>query len=240
MPNPTFYRLEPDDKGWGKDHHFDLDGRHQWTMPGIKCPQCGGWAITGVSYPSAVVPPGPLADALEQPRAVELSEYRRLSQDVQRLLGPQRPVFAGARLGPVRGTAEGNPPDCCWLDSRTVLFPSFVQEAISRAGFGLSGNYADVAFTAADQSSRLRLFEPEAIPSARLHLEDVAAPCEICGRVPVRLPRELVLDESSLSPDAALQRVVQFPSILICTSDFAEYVRTAGLQNVVLSPVESR
>ena len=82
-----------------------------------------------------------------------------------------------------------------------------------------------------------RLFELEIWPSARAIELASEERCDCCGRISGSVPRDFVVDGSTLDPAQPFQRIEQFPTTIICNERMADFIRLESLTDILLTPV---
>lgn len=227
------FRLKPDDSKWAKLN--SIEATHAHKVPGVRCPSCGVWARTGAIYPC--INESVLNEKSLPSDPVSVEEFRKLAANLDAVLGPERPVFPGTDLGPLRGRAKGTFGDFAWVNPWTPLVRESVWQSLNSEGFELCAVRAELGFKNQPHES---FFELEAKPRAQLANVPEGQACEICGRNPTSPPERLVLDAASFDDTIALQRVRNLPTILIVNEPLAAFVQKRQLRDVVLTPVEVR
>lgn len=82
-----------------------IEATHAHKLPGVRCPNCGAWAKTGVIYPC--VDESALNEKSLPSVPLSVDQFRSLAAELKPVLGSERPVFPGTGLGPLRGRAKG-------------------------------------------------------------------------------------------------------------------------------------
>lgn len=234
MSKQRVFELKPDRAGWAKLN--SIEATHAHKLPGVRCPSCGVWAMTGVIYPC--VDESALTNKpLPSLSPLSVDQFRTLAADLESLLGSERPIMPGTDLGPLRGRATGRFGDFAWVNPWTPLVRESAWQSLGDAGFILCAARAELGFKNQPHES---FFELEAVPRAQLADGGSSEPCEICGRVPVSIPDKLGLDATSIDESIPLQRVLNLPTVLIVNEQFARFILEKQLRDVVLYPVELR
>jgi uncharacterized double-CXXCG motif protein len=227
------YELRPDQARWGKQN--SIEATHWRKLPGMRCPNCGAWAITGFIYPSVdlsvlnrvVLPATSLLLPVEQ--------FNALAASLQAVFGAEHPVKPGTEFGPLRGKAKGSFGDFAWVNPWTPLLRESVWLALREAGIPLAGIRAELDFGSVPQES---LLEIEALPTATLPSAVLPQKCVTCGRLQVRKPDKISVAASSLDASIPLQRITELPTVLIANEPFAQFVQQRNLRDVILTPIE--
>jgi uncharacterized double-CXXCG motif protein len=228
------YEIRPDQARWGKLN--SIEATRFRKLPGVRCPQCGAWALTGVIYPS--IDPSVLngISLPDTPAPIPVEQFARLAAVVQPLLGTTRPVRPGAELGPLKGTAEGSFGDFAWVNPWTPLLRESVWLALKEAGIRLVGMRAELDFGTHPHEP---LVELEALPRVMLSNALVPEKCAVCGRLPVTKPDNLSVVAPSLDGSIPLQRIAELPTVLVANESLAQFIQARTLRDVVLTPIEA-
>jgi len=231
MSKPHAFELKPDRVGWAKLN--SIEATHAHKLPGVRCPNCGVWAITGMLYPC--VDESALTNKSPSSAPLSVAQFRSLAADLKPVLGSERPIAPGTALGPLRGRATGTFGDFAWVNPWTPLVRESAWQALGDAGIELCAVRAELGFKNQPHES---FFELEAVPRAQLANGSEAQACEICGRVSVSMPDRLVLDATVFDESVALQRVINLPTVLIVNERFARFIQERQLRDAILTPVE--
>ncbi|HYO73239.1 MAG TPA: double-CXXCG motif protein [Archangium sp.] len=218
-----------------------ITGSHKWGLPGVDtCPSCGStWGDDSRAYPSVDLSPvASLADFVE-PRAEPIEEYERLCELVRPFLPPGALLEPGTNLGPIVGTALGRFGQLVTSYPWWLLVQRESLEKLQAEGLqGLKGYPAQLRFR---QRHAPELFELELLPVGRAHADclppDREPPCPRCGRVGLSLPKDLLLDASTLPSDLDVFRLEDFSTVIVCTERFAKACKRLELDGVVFNPV---
>lgn len=233
MSKSRAFELKPDRVNWAKKNY--IEATHAYKLPGVRCPSCGVWSMTGVIYP--YVDESQLGSKLLPSAPVSVDQFKSLAADLGAALGFGRPVLPGTDLGPLRGRANGTFGDFAWVNPWTPLVRESVWQSLEEGGLKLRAARAELGFKNQPHET---FFELEAIPRVRLANGMEADSCGICGRNPTSMPEHLALDAASFDGSIALQRVRGLPTVLIVNDSFARFIEERKLRDVVLTPVEVR
>jgi uncharacterized double-CXXCG motif protein len=231
------YELKPDDKGWGMLYTYEIDAIHLRHVPGIRCPICGAWGMTGSIYPSVDAATLNTLFLPEEPYPISLEEFKTLAATVEAVLGPDRPVQPGTHLGVLRGTARGRIGDFAWVNPWTPLLRESVWRELGKAGINLDGVRAELAF---EKEPHEPLIELEALPRVRVPRDLVPDKCSVCGRLGMKVPDTIVLTADSFDSSIPLQRIAELPTVLVVNESFAQFIRQRHLRDAALTPIEVR
>jgi hypothetical protein len=138
------YQLAPDHNRWGRKNW--IDALHAAVMPGIRCPSCGAWALTGISYPTVDVSLLKTIGLPASPNPIPIVEFQTLLRKAQDILGDDRLVAPGTQFGPLHGRAGGTFGDVAWLNGWTPLVRESVWHEIRRTGIRIAGVRAELDF----------------------------------------------------------------------------------------------
>jgi uncharacterized double-CXXCG motif protein len=222
------------DTVWERAHAPELDAVHRAALPGVSCPSCGSWAASGIQYPSIDVAAIEREQGRLEPWPVSLAEFAALKSRVRHFFGPEQEILPGAKLGPIKGKGRGQFGDFAWLNPWTVLVRETVARKLEYAHFRIVGVKCDLDFHVGDEEP---LFEIEALPVVRLMQSLVPRRCEICGRLPIKVPDRIVLNSHTYDNMRPIQRIYELPTYIIVSSEFANFIATSLFTNIVLEPV---
>jgi uncharacterized double-CXXCG motif protein len=235
-----YFRVE-EDKSAG--YTGDVDASHKWGLPGIRCPTCKAtWSGGSKAYPSVdLTPVAALAD-FEKARPEPAEEYERLRALVRPLLPPGAVLDPGSGFGPLVGNAQGrfgalSCPYPWWLLVRREALEKLQAEGLR----GLKGCRTQVRFR---QRASPELLELELIPVGRAHPDCLPPgrkpPCTRCGRHGLTLPKDLVLDASSLPNNLDVFRLQDFSTVIVCTERFVDACQRLELDGAAFHPLPTK
>jgi uncharacterized double-CXXCG motif protein len=221
-----------------------INAAHKWGLPGIDtCPVCKAtWSDNSKAYPSLdLVPLAELADFAE-PRAEPIEEYERMRELVRPLLPPGAIVDTGSAFGPLVGKAQGSFGSFAFVNSFVVLMRREALEKLQAEGLrGLKGCRTEVRFR---QRNSPELLELEILPAGRLHEDCLPSPrepaCPRCGREDLTLPKEPLLDTTTLPTHLDLFRLVDFSTVVVCNERFVEACQRLGLDGISFHPMPTQ
>jgi uncharacterized double-CXXCG motif protein len=220
-----------------------LDAAHTWSLPGVKCSDCGAtWGDAGHEYPGVDLSRLPERAKFVRPWPVLDTELARLRELVRPLAPPGAELPPGTRFGLLEGRASGkfrpftSAGDITWLVRRDAL------ERLQAEGVrGLQGFPTALRFR---QKDAPELLELQIEPHGRLHQDclppDLPPPCATCGRLGLTRPDEPILDAASLPTDRDLFRVGDFTTMVISTERFMEAVRRLELDGITFRELPAR
>lgn len=229
------FEIRPDQSRWGKLNC--IEASHFRKLPGVRCPICGAWALTGLVYPS--IEPSALNDmALPAgPLPLPVEQFDALVASVQPMLGAERPARPGTDIGPLRGKAKGSFGDFAWVNPWTPLLRESVWLALRESGIHLAGVRAELDFGRVAHESFIEL---EALPAANLPNALLPEKCSICGRLAMNKPALLRIDASSFDASIPLQRIAEVPTTLVANEPLALFIEHRHLRDVIVAPIEVR
>ena len=217
---------------------------HKWGLPGVSCPECKAtWGGAGLHYPSVDLSGHPLARKLSKAYLEkDFEQFELMREQIRALLPADYPLEPGTQLGPLVGKARG--PFSAFIQQYggILLVQPDVLEVLQAEGLrGLRGCRTEM------------LFRPKGIPELLdLHVEprgllhrDCIPPstppqCSKCGRHGFSLPKEPLLDGSSLPEDLDLFRLRNFATVLIVTERFKKLVERLGLDGLTFRELSVR
>ena len=221
-----------------------IDGTHKWVLPGILgCPGCkASWGAGAKSYPSVdLTPVASLAD-FEEPRAEPIEEYERLRELVRPLLPPGAVLEPGTALGPFVGKAQGRFGALVAINPWVLLMQREALEKLQAEGLrGLKGCQTQLRFR---QRNSPELLEIEILPLGRLHPDCLPPgrqpPCPRCGRRGLTLPKDRLLDTSTIPTHLDVFRLEDFSTVIVCTERFVEACRRLNLDGVAFQSLPTK
>ena len=232
--------------------HYRLDCFHARNLKGVVCPVCTGWGTAGFEYPSVdisklddVIPSEFLQESRKN-RSMTLKEFAELKRRILPILGENRPFEPATQFGPLNGTGSGRFDDFAWLNSWTMLVREPVFTELRKTGFDLIGVPANIKFRRKQPEN---LVELEIKPKAHLHSSARPEQCEICGRHGTLVDLKLlgkasyvvplpVLEAATFDDTVPLQRVLEWPTMLIANEAFAGFIAERDYTGFGLTPLE--
>lgn len=232
---PSVYLCRPDLDGWAIRHKPDIRAAHATGLPGLICPTEGPWATTGLSYPTVDVNNVKALVGNLKRWPVSLAVFEGLREKLTTLLPASTWLEPGTDFGPLIGSASGTIGDFGWPTWWDMVVRESVLAAMREAGFSLRARVAELKFRKKQHET---LHELEIWPTALAVGYTRSVPCELCGRVDDSVPDEFAVDGSSLRPEEPFQRLFQFPSHIIANEAMAAFIRSRGLTDIVLRPIQ--
>ncbi|HZH18290.1 MAG TPA: double-CXXCG motif protein [Archangium sp.] len=217
-----------------------VDGTHRWKLPGIICPACKAtWSAISNAYPSVDLTPVASLANFEKARPEPADEYERLCELVRPLLPPGTVLEPGTRFGPIVGKAQGRFGQLVSPYPWLLLIQREALEKLQAEGLrGLKGCRTELRFR---QRASPELLELEILPVGHVHPDCLPSnrnpPCARCGQNRISLPRELLLDASTLPSQLDLFRLEDYSTEIICTERFVDTCKRLGLDGVVFHPL---
>lgn len=230
------FRITRDDSVWGPAHLYAVEASRRCGLPGVHCPSCGTWAVTGVAYPTidwlrvAAVLPEPF------PSPVPLDEYRQLAELVVRATGRNIHLYPGTEFGPLHGSATGDVGDFAWVNRWTPLISGSSLRIVRCRGIAIPTVLADLRLEGVAEP----FYDIEAAPTARVHRDQRPAACPMCGRIKSIPVDDIVLEKNSLDRNAQIQRILEMPTLLVVSGDLAQAMLDMRLRDVLLHEVSVR
>jgi hypothetical protein len=211
----------------GSQVKFEYDLTRRCGLPGINCPECGEiWAQTGNIYPS-VNDPRVAAAISKYPDVVSVDEFRKLSGQLRGYLSG-RPCYPGLELGPLHGRRLRNRKSVTWANAWTILFDESIIQTSRAAGVDLNCTKTILETT--------EMFEIEAYQNVKLNITNEVRRCRECGRNPISVPKNLILNKNSFASSMAVQRVADLPTVLIVNEKMQDIL--SGIAEITLTEVD--
>jgi uncharacterized double-CXXCG motif protein len=227
-----FYWLQHPEKS---RYTCNLNARHKWLLPGVRCPECGiAWAGGLAAYPSADLSSLPDHKEFKNPRFEPFDEFMRTLERVRPLVPSGAQMLPGTYLGPLVGTATGNFSSLFFYYEEMPMAHREALEQLQAEGVrGLRGFPTELRFRTKKHPPEL--LELEILPHGRLHPDCTPPrppPCPKCGRDSFTRPEEPILEAASLPTHTDVFRVGDYDSILIGTERFVEAVQRLDLDEL--------
>lgn len=223
------------DANWEKTNSYSINAAHTLSVPGVNCARCGTWAVTGVQYPSFRAPQNLVTEIPKEP--IDLERFNDIRQLLGPILGAEKPIYPGTELGAIKGSARGRCGSFAWLNRWTLLLREQVYRSLLQHGFELDGIEAELLF---DPFSDEILIEVEILPSIKLSDDLQLSQCEICGRHTSLRKLDVLNYLSDLDITIPLQRVAEFPTIIIASAEFRNFIVCNGLSGICFDPLPTR
>jgi Protein of unknown function (Gmx_para_CXXCG) len=215
------FRLEP-----GSHVKFEYDITRTCGLPGINCPECGAtWAQTGNAYPS-VDDPCVVDIISDYPPVVSLDEFKNLSERLELYLS-DRPCYPGLALGQLHGRRLRYSKLVAWANTWTVLFGRSIISTLK----------TDVKFVKTTFGAT-EMFEFEVYQKVKIKNETENKICRKCGRNPISVPKNLVLDKSTFDSSVSVQRITELPTVLIVNEQIKDML--GEIEEIELTEIELR
>lgn len=172
-------------------------------------------------------------------RAEPIEEYERLCELVRPFLPPGALLKPGTSLGPLVGRAQGRfgplaAPYPWWL-----LVQREALEKLQADGLrGLKGCPTQLRFR---QRNAPELLELELLSAGRLHPDCLPGNreprCTRCDRFGLTLPKNRLLDATTIPQHVDVFRLEDFSTVIVCTERFVDDCQRLGLDGVVFHPM---
>lgn len=234
-------------------HAHEVIAHSKWSLPAVKCAECGSraWSL-GVRYPSLQLPEGLAAEPYLHGRAVKLKVLSELRAQLLNAWKQDVPLPPGAGFGPLVGKGSGKCGDVAWAPF-AVLLSADAAQRLRRCGVtSLKLVPTEIKWRSRKAPDYLELDIPATarfspLYLARLRLYDGAARCSTCGFMRRRLTelpdrkarleyQELsyyrVLHAPSLPLGWDLLRIQDAETTVIASEHFREAALEAGLTNI--------
>lgn len=241
MTMPRFFTLPLADYRTLKGSY---SAAYKWGLPGVTCPQCKAtWAGAGLNYPAVDLSGHSVAKKLSKAYLEEdFDEFERLRDQVRPVLPPDYPLAPGTLFGPLVGKARGPFSAFVITYGDTLLVQPEVLKLLHAEGLrGLRGCRTEMLFRPKGVPELLNLhIEPRGLLHADCIPRSTPPPCPKCGRHGFSLPKEPILDGSSLPQDLDLFRLRNFATVLIVTERFKDVVERFALDGLTFRELPVR
>lgn len=232
------YLIGPDEQSSNAMARGDIDATRSLYLPGIECPMCDdAWAISGLEYPT--IDSAPLRGAVSGRSSwpVPPTRFREIG-DIIRPMVPSHVVVApGTAFGPlVRARVKSKFAHFGWLFPWTLLVTSATLACLRRNGINLRTRLIELK---KPNHAGAEVFEVEARPSVNCIDRRPTKVCEICGRQDFTTPSRIVIDRASFDPLIPIQRLIDWPTMLVINKVFAEVISIHELSGVEVTPLIS-
>jgi len=230
--------IHPDD-AWERLNPCEINARHIFSLPGIRCPKCRvTWATTGVAYPTvspdvvkhqcAGIPTG---------RPMSPEQFYAVAHGISQVIGDQYPIYPGTDFGALQGKRKGVISDFVWLNPWTPLIHKSAFDQVVKKGLQFKTATALLDAPIGD------VLEIEAIPSVALHPKCLAIAksevCSTCGRKAYQMPDQIVLDGGTIPQDQIIMRIREFPTLLVVSNITGQVLTEMKFDNFTLTEVET-
>lgn len=222
----------------------EYKAERKWGLPGLHCPTCdASWGGISEVYPSVDLSGLPEAKQLEKAWLEEdFEKFERLRAMVRPLVPSWAWLTPGTGFGPLVGSARGNFAQLYMLHAWMVIIRRDALEQLQAEGLrGLKGGRTELRFR---QRNAPELMELEMEPHGLLHPDCLPAinaePCGTCGGYNYDVPKEPVLDRTSLSERLDIFRLCNRNGIIVITERFADTLQRLGFEEYALRELPVR
>jgi uncharacterized double-CXXCG motif protein len=219
------FLLKPHPDDWREPNAPQFEASHAFGLPGLDCPSCTPWAVTGVQYPS--VDPDLLRRTLGDLESwpVPVAEFEDIREKAPSLVDATYIIEPGTKFGPLCGRVSGKVGDFVWPNPWTLLVRERIMRQIGDAGLSLVSGLAELQF---EDGTHEPLIEIEAVPRVSLASYLVPDPCAICGRRAVSKPNRMALQRATFDDSLPIQRIVELPTFIVVNQALAEFLIAQG------------
>lgn len=247
------FQILPDEDGWPQD--YCINASHRWTLPGVRCDQCGFvGGVAGVQYPAFSLPSDVDADPYLDSGPVTPECQSDLQAPLQRMWGQEVQLSPGTEFGPLIGKAWGKCGDVAWVNSGTPLVTAHAVEGLRE--LGVASNMlvpTELKWRSKTAPEYLELHIPAGLRLAPAYLSALGASrCIICGvmhfkaELPDRAARlayaelenDPVLDAASLPLQWDLLRIQDWGGTIVASERFKIAAIKLGLTNIVFREIK--
>lgn len=227
------------DESSGALLNYDIDGKHKWTLPGVKCPACGAtWATTGIEYPSVDISNEPFAEDYKQGWPVALEELERLRSRVRKVF-PEGAVLApGTEFGNLVGSASGSFPDFVWLVPWTLLIRRDSYARLRSKNVRMPVAVAPELRLPRDKWNDLLELEIQPLCAlAPVSFLPDGEPCKTCGREGREIDVPIV-SLASVPAESDMFRPRNFPTYILGTERLKQAIEELELTGMVFQELD--
>ena len=217
---------------------YDIEGRHEWKLPGVRCTSCGNtWTTVGLEYPGVDLSEMETAK-LYISGVVPVDQFEELRKGLVTYLRREMCLRPGTSLGPYHGKGSGVFPDLGFSHPWTMFMKESALSALKQSGLSLFGVLARLKVKG---KRSIDLLELQVEPYGRLaksSLPPEGVPtCAGCGRRGFEVPEMFAVEKESLPKDVDLFRLADAPAYILGTDRFVEVVKKLRLTGAVFEPV---
>jgi uncharacterized double-CXXCG motif protein len=226
---------EIDEEESGRVHYGYIDGNHSdGGLPGVFCHGCNcSWAAYGLPYPTVDITSISGHEELFKPTNVTVPHFEYVRQKVRHMLPPGAYLPPGTSFGPVSGKVHGKLAAFAWTEGGMLINAGLYNEMLEIGLLLPEGVPANLSFPKGKPI--IDMLELNLLPVARLSLSCYADQgkerCEICGRLGIQTPWNIVLKKSSIPRDVDVFRE-QETSTKFATDAFRDYCLNNDLKNI--------
>ena len=241
-----FFRVEPKNRMAEQAH-----GKYTWRLPAVRCGTCNrhigerfGYASLDISSkldeePYTLRQPG---DPRGPRGLASRTEFDRLKDPIQKLLGEEKPLLPGVGFGPFRGTVRHSEKrDFVWVLLQVLLLKESTLEQLKQAGLRITTGPAII------EDSKTSKISPDYQRIAELEIVSCMAiqtleftesrSCAECGLSVIKRPERVFLKRSALPERLPLFFVEETASI-VASDEFATTVKKLKFNNIAFEPIE--
>ena len=234
------FEVRPDEQNWRYD--YEINAHRAWRLPPVWCLVCGKVQLSGLVYPSLILPPGIDPKPYQSGRPIIRERLEELALPLRKLLDSSLPLGPGTGFGPLRGIARGRHGDFSWtVNSMPLVSPSALAQLRSAGISTLVGSATEIFSRNSKLLSHLEIqieprasFAPDGFPPGALN------PCPGCGRFSIagsdleKWNTYKVL-RSSVPEDLDLFRIRGFGNYILASERFVDAARRLSLSNIAFS-----
>jgi uncharacterized double-CXXCG motif protein len=228
-----YVAYEEDD--WRTAKYGYIDGNHgEGGLPGVTCHACGSrWAAYGLSYPTVDVSSIPNYKSLLKARNVTVSQFEEVRQKILHLLPPGSYLPPGTAFGPVSGEVIGTLATFAWIEGGMLINADVYKEMMAEGLEMPDAVHANLTFGKGNPP--INMLELSMPPVARLspscYADQAAELCEVCGRLGIVRPEEMIVQMSSIPPNVEMFRTQESGAVFVLDA-FRDYCISKDLKNI--------
>jgi uncharacterized double-CXXCG motif protein len=220
---------------------YDIRISRHWGLPGVSCQHCGNiWYSNGESYPGVKIN---FISELKMFSAIgpfPLGKLNLLRDSIKSHFPQTALLRPGCQFGELKGYAKGNPTEVFWGKIATLLVTKNVVDKLDSLSLHLPEVFQTMVMIRNKKEYFYEYqFELKARLSDKYKKESISEHCEVCGYSNLSLANEISIKQSSIPTDVDLFKVVEAPTVILCTEKFYNAVNPLGLDNLAFVPVET-
>lgn len=215
------YQLEQSEESQSTPSQDYVTWESAAGLPGVRCPRCGGWATTGLSYPLV---DDRTIELMQLPSeyCISIEQWRVLRDRVSSLLGAGVLISPGTYFGPPTVAIVGTPPKFSWIAPWFPVMARSVMDDLRSRGIAVTGAVVRTATPGDGDDPFVEVFAP---PVFNAETTDPASPgCDLCGRPTVRIKEPIVAVAKHFDDAVPIQRIIEHPTRFVVSDALAEYL----------------
>jgi uncharacterized double-CXXCG motif protein len=229
-----FFEVLPDDANWGGSYDDYIDAVHRWSLPDVKCDQCGEtWSELGQAFPAIDLSVLPKRGRYTALRPVPIEEFESLRELLLDLMPVGIIPTPGTKFGPLAGKGRGRVGDFAWINTWNLLARAEVYARLASSGLDVPvAAPTELRFSKVTPPLIELQIEPHGVLAPSAFAPDRPAPCRRCGREPGTIER-IIIEGDSIPNNLDLFRLRNGPTKIVATERFVDVVCEMQLTNIL-------